>query len=1155
MSIRTLCSLGMTILPLSACAQTERKMTEAVAVPRTVDSEPGLAGERQPHAGMLRYPDVSATHIAFVYANNVWLAPREGGMAHPLAGAPEQEMFPRFSPDGQTVAFGANYDGNRDLYSMPVGGGVPKRITHHPADEILCDWTSDGRLLFYTNGLAGLSRQTQLFTVSAEGGMPTRLPVPYGANGAISPDGQWLAYTPHSRDHRTWKRYRGGMATDIWLFNLRDHSSKQMTDWEGTDTQPMWHGNTVYYLSDAGEGHRLNIWSYDTATGNRRQITNVRDFDIKWPAMGPGADGNGEIIFQRGPDLNVLNLSNGEIRTVMVTIPGDRPRIRPQRVDTSEFITGWDISSTGKRAVFEARGDIWTVPAKKGSARNLTRTSGIAERYPAWSPDGQWVAFFSDATGEYELNLRQSDGQGESRSLTRDGGSHRYAPTWSPDSKLIAFTDKAGGIHVHDVDAGATREIDREPWASTPRLNWSSDSNWLTYTKGGENRVSSIWIYHHGDNQTHQVTAGMFNDSWPTFDRKGDYLFFASQRRFESPTYEDVGTTFVYADTDQLIIVPLRADVEHPWAPKSDEEKWGDDEEEDEEEDEEDKEGKEDKNGADSGEDDAQEKNDDDGEDDSADKDDEDKKGEDEIKPVKIELEGFEQRAILLPVDHGTFSNLAVNHEGKLVYVRGAPRGSGRDSSIKIFDLTDDKKEEHTVFEKVGSFAMSANGKKILVRKDGKYAVVDAAKDQKLEDTLSLSGLSAVIDPREEWRQMFSEAWRVMRDYFYDPNMHGVDWDAVRLQYAPMLDDCTSREDLSYILGEMFAELNVGHAYVRGGGDTEVGPRVAVGMLGADFELQEGVYRITRIYQGAPWDVDARGPLSQPGINVKSGDYLLAVNGLPIDTSRDVWAAFVGLAGETVTLTVSSVPIKDEAARDVVVKLLPNEEDLRFRAWIEEKRAHVDRESDGRIGYIYVPNTGVQGQNELFRQFYGQVQKQALIIDERWNGGGQIPTRFIELLNRPATNFWARRDGHDWPWPPDAHQGPKCMLINGLAGSGGDCFPYYFRQSGLGKLIGMRTWGGLVGISGNPLLIDGERITAPTFAFYETDGTWGIEGHGVDPDIEVVDDPALMIDGGDPQLDEAIKHLQKELAANPYTPPRRPAYPDRRGMGIRDADK
>jgi len=524
---------------------------------------------------------------------------------------------------------------------------------------------------------------------------------------------------------------------------------------------------------------------------------------------------------------------------------------------------------------------------------------------------------------------------------------------------------------------------------------------------------------------------------------------------------------------------------------------------------------------------------------------------------VAIDLDGFEARAIELPVERGNFADLAVTSEGKLVFTRRPPPGADPKAkgAIEVFDAGAEKDSDRvkTVVSGVDSFGISADGKKLLVAQEKTLAVVEPKPDQKLETKIDLSGLVATIEPRQEWRQIFEEAWRLERDFFYDPHMHGVDWRAVHDQYAAMLADCNSRDDVGYVIREMISELNVGHAYYFDQGP-EGAPSVTVGMPGADFELAEGAYRIARIYRGGPWDADARGPLGEPGLDVAVGDFLLAVNGAPVDAAKSPWAAFQGLADQVVTLTVSKQPRLDASARQVVVRLAKSEAPLRFRAWVEDNRRHVEEKSGGRIAYVYVPNTGVEGQDELFRQFYGQVDREALIVDERWNGGGQIPTRFVELLDRPLANWWARRDGHDWPWPPDALQGPKAMLINGLAGSGGDYFPYWFRKRGVGKLIGTRTWGGLVGISGNPLLIDGAVITVPTFAFYEQDGTWGIEGHGVDPDLEVVDDPGRMYGGHDVQLDAAIDYLLGELARNPYRKPARPPYPDRHGMGVRPED-
>jgi tricorn protease len=531
---------------------------------------------------------------------------------------------------------------------------------------------------------------------------------------------------------------------------------------------------------------------------------------------------------------------------------------------------------------------------------------------------------------------------------------------------------------------------------------------------------------------------------------------------------------------------------------------------------------------------------------------DEEKTGKDKGKKekarekVEIDLEGFERRAIRLPVERGNYRRLVVNDKNQLIYSRS-------EDGIKLFDIKDKKKEEKTVSSGGGDFTISGDGKKLLVIQGRSASIQNAAAGGSGKKVVT-RGMTAFVNPREEWRQIFVDAWRLERDFFYVDNLHGVDWPAVRMRYEKMLDNCVTREEVSFVIREMISELNVGHAYYSGG-DVEDEPRVSVGMLGVDWALENGAYRVKKIYEGGPWDADARNPLNRKGIDIKEGDHLLAVNGEPMDTSRDPWAAFLGLSGQAITVTVSENPVPDDKARDVVVEPMGSESNLRYRAWIEANRAYVDEQSGGRVGYIYVPNTGRNGQNDLVRQYFAQVDKQALIIDERWNGGGQIPDRFIEMLNRPVSNYWARRHGKENPTPSFGHQGPKCMLINGLAGSGGDMFPWLFRHAKLGKLIGTRTWGGLVGISGNPRLIDGGRVTVPTFGFFETDGTWGVEGHGVDPDIEVIDDPALMVDNGDPQLDAAIQHMLEEIERNPYIPPKRPADPDRSGMGITDEDK
>lgn len=1087
----------------------------------------------RPNAGMLRYPDVSADRIVFLYADDLWTVPRTGGVATPLASPPGEEQRPRFSPDGRTLAFVGNYDGNRDLYTVPVAGGVPQRVTHHPTFEQLSDWTPDGRLLFAAFGMGHYPRAAELWSVDARGGLPAKLPVPYGANAAVSPDGEWLAYTLHAIDHRTWKRYRGGMATDIWLFHLTRHEARKVTDWPGVDTLPMWHGTDVVYLSDEAPPHRLNLWRYDTSTGRREQLTRFTDHDVKWPAIGPGPDGRGEVVFQHGSDLQLLDLGTGTVRAVEVRIPGARATLRRQLVDAAPLLDNASPSPSGKRVLAEARGDLWTLPAEKGSPRNLTRSSGVAERDPAWSPDGKWIAYVADTTGEYELYVVAADGAGEPRRLTTGADRFLSGPTWSPDSKKIAYWDLSGALRLADVATATSVEVDRDPWAPfpPPPVAWSHDSGWLAYPKGGETFLTAIWLYDVRKGTATQVTSGRYSDSWPTFDRKGDLLYFASVREFTEPLYQDVGFSFVYTRGDRLYAVPLRADVRSPLLPVSDEEGAGAEQKE--------------KSAAQKiEEEDAEEAG--------------EAKSPKPVAPLAIDLAGFEARAILLPVERGDFHHLGVADGGKLVYTRRSPWGGESKAKIEILDLEAKKDDDRvkTVVDGVDGFRLSADGKKLLVRQGKSYAFVEPKPDQKLEAKVAVADLLVEVDPRAEWRQMFLEAWRLQRDFFYDPGMHGVDWTAQREIYGAMVEDCASRSDLSYILRELISELNVGHAYYFDEGPPGV-PSLTVGMPGADFELGDGAYRFARILRGAAWDADARGPLGEPGLDVREGDYLLAVNGVPVDPAKSPWAAFQGLAGKVAMLTVSAEPrpaAGSAAIRQVAVRLAADENALRFRAWIENNRRHVEERSGGRIAYIYVPDTGRNGQNELFRQFYGQAAHEALLVDERWNGGGQIPTRFVELLDRPIANYWARRDGRDWPWPFDAHQGPKAMLINGLAGSGGDYFPFWFRARGLGKLIGTRTWGGLVGISGNPGLIDGGVVTVPTFAFYETDGTWGIEGHGVDPDIVVLDDPAKMAGGADVQLDAAIDHLLAELDRAPYRKPARPPYRDRSGMVDRPED-
>lgn len=1060
--------------------------------------------DAQVDARMLRQPDVSSSHITFVHAGDVWVVQKSGGTAQRLSSPAGEESFPRFSPDGSTIAFSGNYDGNTDIYIVPTMGGDLTRVTHHPMDDRLLDWYPDGQSLLYASAMeSGRQRYNQLYRTERDGGLPEKLAVPYGEFGAVSSDGRTLAFIPISRDFRTWKRYRGGMAPDIWLFDLESHESENVTNSDANDSQPMWHGETLYFLSDRGEHQRNNIWAYERGTGETRQVTHFTGFDVHFPAIGPS-----DIVFEAEGQLHLLNLRTEETRAVEVDVVTDRATLKPRAEDASKTIFSAGVSPTGKRAVFAARGDVFTVPAEHGPIRNLTHSHGIAERYPAWSPDGELVAYFTDRSGEYELAVRSADGSGEEEILTELGPGFRYKLFWSPDSKKLAFVDQAMQIQIFDRDSRDVTVIDDGLFMlhgglASFEVSWSPDSRWLAYDRARGDRSSAIFLYDTKEGERHQVTSGYYNDTRPSFDPDGKYLYVLTNRTL-SPSYSDLDNSWVYANTENIAAITLRKDVASPLAPRNDEET--------------------------SEEADAEE---------APEKEDEEEQSDEEAPaPVGIDLDGFESRLVVLPPAPGNYSTLR-GAKGKVVYHRRPRTGSGDEKSpIVFYDL--EAREEKTVLEDADGFDVTADGNKLLVANDNSFAIVDLAADQKMDKPLRTGEMEIVVDPMAEWKQIFNDVWRLQRDYFYDAGMHGVDWDALREHYGALIDDAVTRWDVNYVIGELIGELNASHTY-RGGGDVESPSQRKTGLLGVDWELVDGAYRVERIVEGAPWDSEVRSPLRRPGVDVEEGDYVLAVNGVPIDASKDPWAAFQGLAGQPITLTVNDTP-SQEGARDVLIDPLDDETRLRHLEWIEANRRRVEEATDGRVGYIYVPDTGVGGQTELVRQFNAQYTKDALIIDERFNSGGQIPDRFIELLNRPALAYWDVRDGENWQWPPVAHFGPKVMLINGWSGSGGDALPYYFREAGLGPLIGTRTWGGLIGISGAPPLIDGGVVTVPTFRMYSTGGEWFAEGHGVEPDIRVPEDPTAFANGVDPQLeraiDETLRMLRDQPVKRPEAPPR-----------------
>lgn len=1105
-------------------------------------------------ARLMRYPDVSARHIAFTYAGDIWVVAKTGGMAARLSSPRGEEMFPKFSPDGEEIAFSATYDGNQDIYVIPVTGGVPRRITYHGAPDRLVNWYPDGKsLLFATSRTSYKDRFNQLYRVSVNGGLPEKLPMPYGEFGAIASDGVRIAYTPISVDFRTWKRYRGGMNPDIWLFNTETLEAENLTKSDAAESIPMWHGETLYILSDRDENKRANIWACDTKTKKFRQVTRFTDYDVHFPSMGPE-----EIVFEQAGRIYLLDLATEKATPVDITVTTDKATLRPRIENVSGLIQNGTVSPSGKRALFEARGELFSVPVEHGIVRNLTRTSGTAERYPAWSPDGKLIAFFSDKTGEYELTIRNADNTGEEQTLTDLGPGYRYQPQWAPDSKKILWIDQAMKINVYDFETKKTQVIDQQMWMYHGALgnfsaNWSPDSRWITYAADTENLNSRVVIYDLKEGKRHAVTTGFYDDNDPVFDPDGKYLYLRTGRSF-NPTYSELDNTWVYLNTVQLAAIPLRKNVASPLAPRNDEEQVKDkdkDEKKDAKEGDKPSDAKkeDDKDGAEKKSDEKKPAGEGDKKSDEAAKDGdkadsksgkkEDKKDEKKPKPVEIDIEGMEERMVILPIKAGNYVGLSAV-PGKLIF-RTVRRGDDN-TPIEFYDL--EKREVKKIVDDANAYDLSANREKMLVVRNGAWSIIDVKEGQNLNKRLETGGFETLIDPPGEWRQIFMDAWRLERDLFYDPGLHGVNWNLMRERYGKLLEDAVTRWDVNYILGELLGELNASHTY-RNGGDTERAPERSVGYLGCDFVLTNGAYRIERIIRAAPWDIEPRSPLAQPGLtNISEGDYLLAVNGVPVDTNSEPWAAFQGLADKPVLLSVNT-NASLVGAREVLVQTMGSEARLRNLAWINANRVRVEQLSGGAIGYVYVPDTGQGGQNELVRQWRGQTKKAGLVIDERFNSGGQIPDRFVELLSRPLRNFWAVRDGKDWIWPQVAHFGPKAMLVNGWSGSGGDCFPYYFKDSNLGPLIGMRTWGGLIGITGAPALIDGGSVTVPTFGIYDRNGQWIIEGYGVDPDIEVIDDPGAMAKGGDPQLERAVAEVMKALTAKPLKDAAKPQYPNR----------
>ncbi|AWM36616.1 hypothetical protein GobsT_55640 [Gemmata obscuriglobus] len=1055
-------------------------------------------------ARLLRFPAVHGDQIVFTYAGDLYTVPAAGGTARRITSHPGFEMFPRFSPDGSLVAFTGQYDGNTEVFVVPAVGGEPKRLTYTATlgrdevsdrmgpNNVVIGWTPDGKSVLFRSRMRSFNDFVgQLFTVPVEGGVPEELPLPRGGFASYSADGTKLAYNRIFREFRTWKRYRGGMADDVWLYDFATKKTEQLTDDPGQDIFPMFIGDKVYFISDRDKNMRYNLYSVDPATKKTERHTEFTEFDIKFPSASKD-----QLVFENGGYIYKFDPKTAKAEKVTVRILEDRAGARGALTDVSKSVTAFEVSPDGKRALFAARGDVFTVPAGDGVTRNLTRTPGAHDRNPKWSPDGKSVAFVSDATGEDEIHVGPADGSAPAKPVTSAADTYKYEIQWSPDSKKILWGDKKLRLQFVDVETKKVTLVDQAKAWEVRDFTWSPDSKWVAFGRQEVDTMPKVYLYSLETTKTTAVTDGWYASNTPTFSADGKYLFFVSARDF-NPVYSSTEWNHAYRDMQRVYFVALAKATPNPLKPKLDDEP-------------------------------AEPKKD-------------DKKDEKKDAPaVKVDLDGLSGRIVALPGPAANYGSLHAAGNA-LYYQRSA---SGSPGQLYVFDLGSRKE---TALGPVSGYEVSADGKKMLVQKDGKYGVIDLPKGPiAIGEALNLSGLEVFLDKKAEWKQMYAECWRQMRDFFYDPGLHGVDWAAVRKKYEPLVEHVGHRADLSYIIGEMIAELNAGHAYIGGGELPEV-RKVPQGLLGAEFKRdpQTGFFQITRVLPGENWVSKRRSPLTEVGVNVAVGDWIVAVNGQPTDGVKNINELLVNTAGKPVVLSVAAKPAA-AGARRVVVTPTSDESDLYYYAWVQANIKKVSDATDGKVGYLHVPDMLATGLNEFAKHYYPQLKKQALVIDVRGNGGGNVSPMLIERLRREAAMVGIARNAEPSIDPNGTFVGPLACLLNEYSASDGDIFSYRFRHYKLGPLIGKRSWGGVVGIRGSLPLLDGGSLSKPEFSRYDLGGKeWVMENVGVAPDIVVDNDPAKEFAGEDQQLNKAIEVLLAELKKNPPKVIAPPAYPKR----------